>query len=111
MVEPDERATPEAEPSPTTPPPDEEPPSIMAAFAWLMILGGAVVVGGAFLYDVSVDSGPSGIYGLSSKVANIDRIAVRHMLLNCGLVAYASGWIALAVHYLRQITQRPVSDR
>ena len=65
----------------------------------IMILGGAVLAIMAFAFDVSARD--LGIYG-SSEVANLDKIAVRHMILGSGAALFISGWIALGLERVRE---------
>lgn len=81
----------------TTPVYVDAGPSGPVAMGWLMILGGAVAVAAAFFIDVGVSSGADGLYGLPERVANADKMAIRHMVLACGLTSFVSGWIALGV--------------
>jgi len=76
----------------------------MAGIAWLLIIGGVLCSAGAFYYDVGV--GVAGSYGLGNRVANVDKIAIRNMILACGLTSIVSGWAlvsaGLIVKALRQ---------
>ena len=53
----------------------------------------------ACAFDVSARD--LGIYG-SSEVANLDKIAVRHMILGSGAALFISGWIALGLERVRE---------
>lgn len=65
-------------------------------WGWLMIAGGALAVGAAFFFDVGVSSGAGGLYGLPDRVANTDKMAIRNMIVACGLASFVSGWISLS---------------
>jgi len=72
-----------------------EGPSAPIAMGWIMIIGGAVLAAVSFFYNVGVSTGAGGMYGLPEQVANTDKMAVRSMLLACGLAAFVSGWVSL----------------
>ena len=76
------------------------PPSAPVSLGWIMIVGGVLAVIAAFSFDVGVSSGASGLYGLPDRVANTDRMALRSMILACGLASFVSGWIALSAGWI-----------
>ncbi len=72
-----------------------EGPSAPIAMGWVMVLGGAVLTALAFFYNVGVSTGSGGMYGLPEQVANSDKMAMRSMILACGLASFVSGWVSL----------------
>lgn len=72
----------------------------LGAVGWLLIALGVIVGGFAFFFDVGVGSGSEGLYGVPERVANIDRIAVRHMILATGLASIVSGWVLVAANHV-----------
>lgn len=82
-----------------------ETPSLSGA-AWTLIVMGAAVAGFAFLFDVGVGSGSAGVYGLPDRVANLDKIAVRHMLMATGLALFVSGWVLVGADHVAQTVWR-----
>ena len=80
---------------------------IMVGLAWVLILVGAFTTIAAFGYDVGVSSGSAGLYGIPDRVANTDKLAIRHMILACGLAGFISGWIVLsAAMVIGQLARR-----
>lgn len=73
-----------------------DPPSAPISLGWVMIVGGVLAVGVAFFFDVGVSSGAGGLYGIPDRVANTDKMAIRSMILACGLAGFVSGWISLS---------------
>lgn len=72
-----------------------EGPPAPIVMGWVMIIGGAVLATVSFFYNVGVSTGAGGLYGLPEQVANTDKMAIRSMLLACGLAAFISGWVSL----------------
>lgn len=73
-----------------------------AVIGWVLIAGGAGAALLSFFYNVGVET--SGLYGAPQSVVNLDKVAVRNMILACGLAAFVAGWIALAAsHVSRQL--------
>lgn len=80
----------------------EEPINGFQALGWTLIVVGAGLAGAAFMFDVSVATGQAALYGVPDRIANVDRIAVRHMMLACGLAGFVSGWIVVGAHAVRE---------
>ena len=70
----------------------------LAAWGWVLITIGAVTSALAYFYSVGVSV--DGPYGLQSEVANLDKVAVRHMLLGSGLALFVSGWVAVSADFV-----------
>ncbi|WP_368933480.1 hypothetical protein [Brevundimonas naejangsanensis] len=78
----------------TISPHQESAVGAMSGIAWLLIIGGVLCSVGAFYYDVGI--AVAGSYGMGDRVANVDRIAIRNMILACGLTSVVSGWVLVA---------------
>lgn len=76
--------------------PGPGPGSGFLVFGWLMILAGVGAAIGAFYFDVGVSSGSFGAYGVPERVANMDRVAIRAMILAGGQALFVAGWISVA---------------
>lgn len=74
----------------------EEPtrPQKASAVGWWLVGLGAFIALSAFFFPVSVST--AGLYGAPSAVANIDKIALRHMILACGLALFVGGCVLAA---------------
>lgn len=72
----------------------------LAVLAYLLIGLGAVGSALAFFFSVEVSTGLTA-YGAPSHVANVDRLALRSMILACGLAVFVSGWIVLGASKIR----------
>jgi hypothetical protein len=72
----------------------------LGGLGWSLIALGVMVAIGAFFFEVGVGSGSGGLYGVPERVANIDRIAIRHMLLATGLASIVSGWVLVAANHV-----------
>lgn len=93
--------------TPANPPLILEPgPSVPTATGWILILAGVGLVAMAFLYDVGVNVGSGGLYGLPERVANSDKMAFRSMILATGLTSFVSGWIALSCGLILEALDR-----
>lgn len=70
---------------------------------WLFGLGllGAVV---AALYPVGVST--PGLYGIPDQVANIDKIAIRHMIMAASLASFVSGCVLIAAGAIQRELRR-----
>lgn len=90
--------------SPTNAAPKDTPLPI--TMGWILIVAGVFAVGMAFLYDVGVDVGSGGLYGLPERVANSDKMAFRNMILSTGLASFVSGWIALSCGLILEAIDR-----
>lgn len=92
--------------------PDLEPmapaavPNSGGAWAWIMIVIGAGLAGWAFFFDVGTAIGAGSEYGLPDRVANLDKIAFRHMILATGLGLFICGHILLASERLSSSLRR-----
>lgn len=78
----------------------------MIGLAWFLILAGVAFAGGAFAYDVGVGSGSGGLYGIPERVANVDKVAIRHMLLVCGVGCFISGWVLIGAEHVAAAIRR-----
>lgn len=83
-----------------------EPPSAPTIIGVLLIVVSAIVVLVAFTFDVGVSSGTGGLYGIPDKIANTDKLAIRSMILSCGLAGFVSGWISLSAGLIIKQLQR-----
>ena len=79
----------------------EPSPSLnLGGGGWLLIgLGvfGAVM---AFFMNVGVD------VSLTERVANVDKVAIRHMTLNASLAIFVSGWVLVAAGAIEKAVRR-----
>lgn len=71
--------------------------SLFEMMGWLLLIGGAIGAGIGFTVDIGVDV--PGSYG-GGEVANIDRMAMRELVITVAVGAFISGWIALAAHHV-----------
>lgn len=71
-------------------------PSSSTTLGALLIVTSIVAVIVAFTFDVGVNSGAGGAYGIPDRIANTDRMAIRSMILACGLAGFVSGWVSLS---------------
>lgn len=71
-----------------------------SALGWVLVIAGALAGILAFFYRVGVPVGS--LYVADGEVANLDRIAIRHMLLASALTAFVSGWVVLAADRIVQ---------
>lgn len=78
-----------------------EPGAGLSQWAWILSGIGLVVVLVAFFMPVGVETFNGGAYGLPSEVANIDKIAIRHMTLATGLALFVSGVILFGLNSVR----------
>lgn len=85
--------------------------SALVGVGWTLVVAGLVVGALAFYYDVGVSTGSAGTYGVPDRVANTDRIALRHMLLASGLASFVSGWIALTGGLILNAMRRPPQEQ
>lgn len=72
----------------------------VATGGWWLVTFGVVGALVAMLFPVGVDA--PGIYGIPDQVANIDRIAIRHMILAASLAAFVSGFVLIAAGALQR---------
>ena len=85
----------------------EKGPRAPVVLGWFMILGGIVIAGMSFSYDVGVSTGTAaGLYGMPERLANSDKMAIRHMILACGLASFVAGWIALCSGLIMKAVER-----
>ena len=64
---------------------------------WILIVVGLIVILFSFMYDVGVSTYNSGgLYGIPSRVANTDKMAIRQMLHLSGVATFIVGSITLA---------------
>lgn len=98
------------EPEPGTVTPGDKvgtaPPNSGGVWAWIMIVIGAGLAGWAFFFDVGMTIGAGSEYGLPDRVANLDKIAFRHMILATGLGLFICGHILLASERLSSSLRR-----
>lgn len=85
----------------------ETPGSALSGWALAFILLGVGLSGWAFAFDVGVDSGSAGLYGIPERVANTDRLAIRHMILASGLALFVSGWVLVGADHVAKALRRP----
>ena len=80
----------------------------LAGGGWMMVLVGAVIVGVAFFFDVGMGTGTDleSLYQVPSRVANIDKIAIRHMILASGLALFVSGWVLVGADHIASAVRR-----
>jgi hypothetical protein len=81
-------------------------PNSGGAWAWIMILIGAGLAGWSFIFDVGMATGAGSEFGLPDRVANLDKIAFRHMILASGLGLFICGHILLASERLSSSIRR-----
>jgi hypothetical protein len=86
---------------------EPKPPSdpVQGFGTWLIVLG---VVGAfaSFFFPVSVET--SGLYGVPDRVANIDRIALRHMCLAASATSFVGGCVMFAAGYVARAVRSSV---
>lgn len=70
-------------------------------WGWGLVALGICVSGYAFGMNVGVETYSAGAYGIPSEVANIDKIAIRHMTLATGLALFVSGTILSGLNAVR----------
>lgn len=72
---------------------------------WMIALG---IIGGiaAFFFPVGVET--SGLYGAPEQVANIDRIALRHMCQAAAMALFVGGCILYGAGHIARTARRPV---
>lgn len=80
-----------------------EPGTVSTGGWWLLGLGlvGAAV---AFFYPVGVDT--VGLYGAPDQVANLDKIAIRHMILAVSLASFVAGSVLIGAGALQRELRR-----
>ncbi len=69
---------------------EPSPTLSLGGAGWVLIALGVVASGAAFFLDVTVP------VSLTERVANVDKIAMRHMVLASGLTVFLSGWVLVA---------------
>ncbi len=62
----------------------------------LLMIAGVIAVIVAFAYDVSVETDYNPLSALPSRVANIDKISFREMILWCGGFSFVAGAVLYA---------------
>nr|WP_312990580.1 hypothetical protein [Brevundimonas diminuta] len=77
----------------------EEPASLIVG-GWFLVLAGVAISLGAFFFNVGIESTAGGLYNAPERIANIDRIAIRHMILATGLACFVAGWVVIAAGYV-----------
>lgn len=78
-------------------------PGTVATGGWWLVALGVLGALGAFVFPVGVDVG--GLYG-GESIANLDRIAIRHMLFNAAMAFVVSGFVLVAVGALQAELRR-----
>lgn len=69
---------------------EPSPTLSLGGAGWVMIALGVVTAAISFFVDVTVP------VSLTERVANMDKIAVRHMFLASSLTVFLSGWLLVA---------------
>lgn len=76
----------------------------VALGGWWLIAAGVIGAIVAFAYPVGVAT--VGLYGIPDQVANLDKIAVRHMIMAVSLALFVSGSVLVAAGAVQRELRR-----